>query len=242
MTVDVAEVGDSLPLTGKARTNLMSTCGFCAWPALDWEGPGNPHPHCPRAVRNGPNAQYKLITCECTEPGCGDQILRCTYCKTEEEGAIDPNDWSCFDREACTDRIQTRLVSNPLYQELIEIRSTAMAKVANENAEKAAKKAVAAPKVGKCLHCGEATKGGNFLPGHDAAYVSALVKDSLAKPANETKNRQKAVDASAPLGAKFDKSIGLAKDKAAKKAKAAEDKATAKAEEKAAKDKVPAKA
>ena len=30
---------------------------------------------------------------------------------------------------------------------------------------------------GQCLHCGEPTKGGLFLPGHDAAYLAAIVKN-----------------------------------------------------------------
>lgn len=234
MSTAVAEpvTGDTPPLT-RSRSRKDDTCGFCQFPNKNWPGPGNPHPNCPRAVRNGPGAEFKIIACDCTEPGCGSSIFRCTFCKTEEQEAIDPNDWSCIDKEACRIRIQTRLDNDPRYQELIEIRSTAMAKVANENAEKkATAKKTATPKVGKCVHCGEATKGGKFLPGHDAAYVSGLVKASLAKPATEDKNRKAAQDASASLGAKFDKSIGLAKDKAAKKAKDAEAKAAAKAEAK----------
>jgi hypothetical protein len=234
------EPGDSQPMSGRKQKKEMTRCGFCAFPNKLWGGPGTPHPNCPRAVRNGPNAQFKIITCECKEPGCGDQVLRCTYCKSEEPGAIDPNDWSCIDKESCRAGIQTRLVNNPLYQELEEIRSTAMAKVANENAEKATKKAAAAPKTGECLHCGGTTKGGKFLPGHDAAYVSALVAESLKTPKTEDANRKKAVAASESLGRKFDKSIGLAKDKAAKKAKDAEAKAAEKA--KATKEKATASA
>lgn len=227
--------GSTPPILGGRKAKVpMSRCGICAFPNRLWEGPGHPHPGCPRAVRNGDRAEFKVITCECKEPGCGDQVLRCTYCKTEEEGAVDPADWSCFDKDACRDTIQTRLVNNPLYQELTGIRSIAMAKVANENAEKAAKKA-AAPKVGSCLHCGEATKGGKFLPGHDAAYVSALVAESLKTPKTEDANRKKAQTASESLGRKFDKSIGLAKDKATKKAAAAEESAKAKEAAKAEK-------
>lgn len=210
-------------------------CGFCSVGVH----PVGKHPHCPRAIRNGVNAPNKIITCECPVDGCGDQVLRCLDCKTEEEGAIDPADWSCFDRSECRARIQARMDSNPLIQQLREVRSTAMARVANEKAEKAEKKA-ATPKTGNCVHCGEPTKGGKFLPGHDAAYVSTLVQDALATPGNEAKNRQRAVDASEALGKKFDKSIGLAKDKVAKAEKAKAEKAAA--QEKAKADKAAAKA
>lgn len=230
--------GDTPPLTGKEREIKMTKCGHCSFPATNWQGPGTPHPNCPRAVRNGPNARYKLITCECREPGCGDQVLRCTYCKTEEQDAIDPNDWSCIDKESCRNRINTSLMNNPAYQAITEIRRTSMAKVANENAEKAAKREKAAPKVGKCLHCDGVTKGGKFLPGHDAAYVSALVAATLAKPASADANRKKALAGSETLAAKFDKSLRLANEREEKKATAAQEKADAKA----AKAKAPASA
>ena len=67
--------GDTPPLTGKRR-NEMTLCGHCRFPNREWPGPGNPHVHCPRAVRNGANAEFKIITCECPEPGCGEQVLQ----------------------------------------------------------------------------------------------------------------------------------------------------------------------
>lgn len=38
---------------------------------------------------------------------------------------------------------------------------------------------------GKCLCCGEATKGGVFLPGHDARYVSRQADAFVAADADE---------------------------------------------------------
>lgn len=198
-------------------------CGHCKW----GPHPEGKHPNCPRAVRNGSNAKFKIITCECPHPGCGDEIFRCLDCKNERQDELDKENWRCFDLEACHDRIQTRLLANPQYQQILEIRRSTMAKIANENAEKAAKKA-ATPKVGSCLHCGEPTKGGKFLPGHDAAYVSALVRASIDKPATADSNRAKAQAASESLGVKFDKSLGLAREREAKAAAAADAKAAAK--------------
>lgn len=204
-------------------------CGHCRWGHIDPET--GIHASCPRATRNGDRAAVKIVTCDCSVPGCGDQVLRCLDCKHEGQDEIDPANWSCIDQYACQARQERNRANNPLVQKFIEIRRTAMARVANENAEKQTK--AGKPKTGSCVHCGEETKGGKFLPGHDAAYVSGLVAASLAKPATEDANRKKAVAASEALGKKFDKSIGLAKDKAVKAAQAKADKAAAK-DEKAA--------
>lgn len=228
MKLDEAEADEvspeAPPVEKEAKPDL---CGFCRTGA---------HMHCPRAIRNGANAKYKLITCDCEfDPDvCGSGKLRCTYCKSEAQEDIDPGDWRCFDRNGCEARIQARLDSNPLYQQIIETRSRAMAKVANEKAEKAATaKKTATPKVGSCLHCGEATKGGKFLPGHDAAYVSTLVKASIDNPKSADANRKKANDASESLGKKFARSYELAQEKVAAKDKAASDREAAKTAKKA---------
>lgn len=36
------------------------------------------------------------------------------------------------------------------------------------------------PVVPSCLCCGEATRGGDFLPGHDAKYKAHLIREALA--------------------------------------------------------------
>ena len=109
-----------------------------------------------------------------------------------------------------------------------------MAKIENDKATKAASK----PKVGACVCCGAETKGGSFLPGHDARFVSSLVK--TVSEANFTKTAEtaarknlKEANASERLVGKFDKSLGIARDKATAKAEAAKAKAEAKAEAKA---------
>lgn len=86
-----------------------------------------------------------------------------------------------------------------------------------------------------CLVTGEPTKGGLFKPGMDARYVSLRVAEVV-----EAKFTQKATAAalaqmkkdgvSEALVGKFNKSLGLAQDKAAKAAAAAKAKADAKAE------------
>ena len=107
-----------------------------------------------------------------------------------------------------------------------------MAKI-QENKEKAAKSTK--PKTGTCVcGCNGTTKGGKFLPGHDARFVSTLVtsvSDANFTKASEQSARKslKDVGASDALTGKFDKSLGIARDKAekAKAAKAEKEKAKA---------------
>lgn len=108
-----------------------------------------------------------------------------------------------------------------------------MAKV-QEKEQKATARAKAVPKIGSCVCCGGETKGGNFLPGHDARFVSGLVKDVTganftSKSEQTARKALKDASASEALVRKFDKSLGLAKDKKAKRDAAAKEKAEAKA-------------
>lgn len=89
----------------------------------------------------------------------------------------------------------------------------------------------AKPKVGVCkCGCEGATKGGNFLPGHDARLVSTLVGEVIAKKTTEAAARKRMAPFSDLLRAKFDKSLGLAQDKAAKKVEREQAAKAAKAE------------
>jgi hypothetical protein len=201
-----------------ARAGKPHLCGFCTT---------GHHKYCPRAVRNGDLAPAKIITCDCKDEGCGDQLLRCLECKSEAQQDIDPENWRCFDINACEARIEARLDANPTIQNIRRIQT--MARIENEKAAKtaAAKKT---PKVGKCLVTGKATKGGKFLPGMDARYVSLRVTEVLDGSATEAAARKRIKDEtdSDALVAKFDKSLRLSKEKAAKKATADKEKAAAK--------------
>lgn len=112
-----------------------------------------------------------------------------------------------------------------------------MAKITEEKA-KTEKKATA-PKTGTCVcGCNGTTKGGKFLPGHDARFVSTIVANveeaNFSKAALQSgRTRLKDVGASDALRAKFEKSAGLAQERRDKKAQAAKDKAAQKAADKA---------
>lgn len=95
-----------------------------------------------------------------------------------------------------------------------------MAKV-TEKKDKAQKKAEKEPTF--CLVTGEPTKGGLFKPGMDARYVSNHVEAVMAKSQTEAQARKqmKSDGVSEKLIAKFDKQIGIARERAEAKAEAA---------------------
>jgi colicin import membrane protein len=147
---------------------------------------------------------------------------------------VDPDTWTCFDAEGCRALIETRRANNPFLAQLREIKEkTEMAKIEENKAK--AEKAEKAKEPTFCLVTGEPTKGGLFKPGMDARYVSMRVAEVVE--ANFTKKAEAEARAtlkkdgvSEKLVAKFDKSLGLAKDKAEKRAAAEAEKKAAKAE------------
>lgn len=156
---------------------------------------------------------------------------RCARCNNRNTPEIDPETWECFDIEGCHATISKRLDDDPFIQELREIKERVnMAKI-QDNKAKTEKVAKAPKEPTYCVCCGEATKGGKFLPGHDARHVATLVEAVLSK--NQTKAQAakglKDVGASDALQAKFDKSLTLATAKAEKAAAAEKDKKAAKA-------------
>lgn len=151
-------------------------CNFCAT---------GHHGSCPGAVRNA-RPGGRLVKCYCCsrEPYCVD-------CRaTEDVSAVD---WACLDRLACASRVADRLATNPLHQQLQACRSESAERARRIRlAAEAIKRGVPADEideferpeekkprpprlsVGVCECCGEATRGGRFLPGHDARLKSKL--------------------------------------------------------------------
>lgn len=202
-----------------------STCGFCST---------EHHNLCPRAVRNGDGS---IVRCNCDQPYCGSQVLRCLVCKNEADGEVG-EDWRCIDREACADTQQKRLDTNPHLRMVREV----MVRVSETQVEEKVAKAEKAPKKPTtCIHCGAQTKGGLFLPGHDARFVAELVKQVL-DDTNKTTEESALADlkdrgASEALQGKFTKSVSLARTEAEKREaaqKAADERAREKAEQEAA--------
>lgn len=205
-------------------------CGFC--------NGDSDHSKCPGAVKNGKNAPVLVVICPCTEDGCGAQKLRCLDCNTTVIDYIDGERWRCIDTAECELRQQQFLDNDPLVQSIRKVKETAMA----ETKQNTTPREKAAPKVGKCLVTGKATKGGKFAPGQDAKYVSLKVASVLEGKAKEKEvlAEMKGHDLSDALQGKFTKSLGLARDRVAKQEAAA--KAKAEADKAAAKEKAAVKA
>lgn len=152
------------------------------------------HRSCPGAVRT----PRGLLLCSCGVPDFGHPPRpRCLDCHEERIAELDTAKWVCVDQYGCAARVQARKDASPLYQMLIRCRVSAVNTRRRQRALSEAIRAVlpidedaeyvvvrtrtpAKPKVGQCLCCGEATRGGRFLPGHDAKYKGATLRAARA--------------------------------------------------------------
>jgi hypothetical protein len=159
----------------KAPTALGNRlCGFCKSPR-DASGV---HTNCPGAVANGDG---QIIICPCKCKG-----LICRECRGTEN--IDPTTWLCIDRDACRLATQARRAAaraaNGYTLPDVPVQSRKFAGGATEPRGRAvegsrprkAKDGYDPKPFGSRCHCGckGLTKGGRFLPGHDAKLKSIL--------------------------------------------------------------------
>lgn len=180
-------------------------CGYCMTGNCEY---------CPKATRSMASPP-RIWPCSCETCGGGSQ-LRCLDCKNTWPGEVNPATWSCLDPDACKNRSAARLAANPAVQHLNKLKENSS--MATKTAP--AKKAPAPRKAGVCLVTGEPTSGGLFKPGMDARYVSERVADVTSKRVTviETRKRLKADGVSEALIAKFEKSLGLARERLTQKA------------------------
>lgn len=168
------------------RTYGKMTCGACS---------AGMHHLCPVAVWSPGSSKGKdkgrgvALWCPClVEPPHTDRAHptgpRCRECGAREPMVELGPDLTCTDRAACALAIEARLSNDPLHQLIVECRTAKM-----ENGEwverprratpreRAAAKAERVARRSRPCTCGclGTTKGGAFLPGHDARYVSTLV-------------------------------------------------------------------
>lgn len=208
------------------RPQRSRRCGFCVT--------GN-HKNCAIGVRSA----NRIHPCLCDQGGCTEGRRKCTTCGNRITEQVSPDTWECFDSEACRAFVEARREANPLSRELRTAKEKAAMAKLEKNAEKA-EKATKAKEPTYCLVTGEPTKGGLFKPGMDARYVSLRVEEVTTGAKTEAQARKKMADdgISEKLVAKFDKSLAIARDKAAKREQAAKEKEAAKAEK--AKEVIPA--
>lgn len=178
-------------------SDKIPKCGFCTWPShmhgsheLDARLTSTDN-HCPVGVANGDGITIYKCTCACSV-----NLIRCLDCglierfedrddldpkaynewlteRATSEHEVNPATWRCYDPAECAAKIERRLAADPLIQMIRSFQANAEKRVARERAERPSS---SRPTSGKCLHCGEPTKGGMFLPGHDAAFLAAAVQ------------------------------------------------------------------
>lgn len=177
------------------ETPSKHLCGFCST---------GHHASCPGGVLNGNLTEVVRCACDCERSA----LRRCFDCGTREQAEIDATTWRCVDRDACAAHIEKRLAASPVIQQIREIRDAL--NPTTESTPKAPQNRRATSKSsGACLHCGEPTKGGLFLPGHDAAYLSAAVKSVAARErtADEIREQWTGQGIGPGLMAKFEQRI-----------------------------------
>ena len=146
-----------MSITTKTEKQSKHPCGFCST--------GNRHDLCPGGILNG--NQTEVYLCGCTEH---EPVVRCLECNNRTPGEVSRETWTCTDAEACAQKREKR--RREADEALFGGRAPTKVSEARERAPKAPAKA----KGGQCLCCGEATKGGLFLPGHDARYLARTVE------------------------------------------------------------------
>jgi hypothetical protein len=132
-----------------------------------------------------------LLRCHC--PDCVPQV-RCLDCHNQFEDEVDPRWWACIDRDVCLGRIALRQRNDPVWQLIQSCKSRGAwlrredrlrralirAETLSESVDAAAVRGEPRPTVGQCECCGQPTKGGRFLPGHDAKLKGRLKRLNAA--------------------------------------------------------------
>lgn len=129
-------------------------CGFCST--------GN-HDTCKGGYRNG-DGSVLICGCECAD----SKPEFCHHCKSKNADDLG-RPWLCDDRDACEGRLRTRIENE---WEWLQARSYEV-HLQNEKIMR-----IGSPRrSAACLCCGEATKGGKFLPGHDSKWLNQKIAE-----------------------------------------------------------------
>ena len=155
------------------------------------------HASCIARIRNGfsSGGVRRFVDCSC----CGAKTpRRCLDCGNPNVEEVHPQLWECTDSLVCLGRQDLRRQNSRTYQMIQAIKSDlAIARRANRQRVAKAlseipenedwlldtqirpravrqRSRTVRPTSGSCLCCNEPTKGGQFLPGHDAKWKSRL--------------------------------------------------------------------
>jgi hypothetical protein len=151
-----------------------TACGFCTTDS---------HQYCRSVVVNGDGVT--LVKCPC---GCDQsQKLRCVLCENTHQDEVDPEQYTCFDANACVSEYNRQRDSalNKLFPNGIEVKEKPKGKECNCN-------------------CGESTGGGLFKPGHADKLAASVAKEVKAGGMTEDDAREMLLHISEGLIKKLD--------------------------------------
>lgn len=99
---------------------------------------------------------------------------RCWICKAAGTD-LDPGTGQCVEGEACAERAHIRLTTDPRFERYRQYHEAAEALTA-DRPKPERRPTEGRPTEGRCEHCGEPTKGGRFVAGHDAKLKGDLIR------------------------------------------------------------------
>lgn len=150
------------------------TSGFCLDEAhgVTPESAAEYHARCAGAFWNPATRQAIVCTC----PNHQDEN-RCRVCRRAHADLTDYDQYNhtCVDTDACLARVQARAAANPIIQMIKECRGENETDTGIPPPPRA--RGGKSPRDCECA-CGGKTRGGRFIPGHDAKLKSVLLKKS----------------------------------------------------------------
>lgn len=157
----------------KLRRAGQHRCGFCLDGKCD-DG------KCVSAIYWDQSHQLYICPCECNVGH-----TRCTRCG-QRDVEVTTDTSVCVDVEGCDGELAKKRANNPSYMAILAAREAAMgSRKASEARPVPRPGSASRSSSGACLCCGEPTRGGLFLPGHDARYVSLQADAFLAADPDE---------------------------------------------------------
>lgn len=161
---DIMTDTETVEVTKPRRKPIRDwSCGFCQTGA---------HDKCVTAIRNGDGS---IVKCRC----CLTKPPRCLECSNRRASEVSEETRLCLDRDACLDTREASRASGPAGK-FLRARERAMRvdRPDPSYTQTGTDTTPARPRPGKsaCRCCGEPTKGGTFLPGHDARFIAHLAK------------------------------------------------------------------
>ena len=121
---------------------------------------------------------------------CDDPRIRGTRCTKCRRRGVEVDDKSrCIDQDNCKGYLAQQRAADPAFQMMDQITHEQVAHAPKKEARGTGPRE---PKVtsGECQCCGGATKGGKFLPGHDARYVTQQAQAFVALDASVVGNQE----------------------------------------------------